>query len=280
MPSPIFRRVIFAVLDGLRPDAIDAFGLHHLLSMESDGASTRCATTVEPSVTAAAMGSLLTGVHPQVHGLTSDRFHIPYSRGPVHPLPRTLRDAGLKTSAFLFRPPFLFRRLAQRLSERLGIDAPHFVGQCAAEIVREAEATLEMQRSGFVLLHLPDADRAGHEHGWMSQPYADAARRLDAAAGRLHALTVARDPDDTLLIICADHGGGGAVANDHESAHPLDRTVPILLTGGGVAAGTSLGEASLLDIPATILAALGVAVPESYQGRVLEEVFVHAAVAA
>jgi predicted AlkP superfamily pyrophosphatase or phosphodiesterase len=280
MPLRSCRRVLLAVLDGLRPDAIDAFELQHLLAIEQDGASTRSATTVSPSVTAAAMGSLLTGVSPEVHGLNSDRFHIPFSRGPVHPMPRTLRDAGLKTSAFLARPPFLFRRLVRRLADQLGVDAPHFVGQSATEILHEAQATLARQHSGLVVFHLPDADRAGHAHGWMSSSYGDAARRLDHVAGRLHALTVADHPDDTLLIICADHGGGGEVATDHESDHSLDRTIPILLFGAGIAPGTILDTATLLDIPPTVLAALGVDIPASYQGRVLTESFAESLIAA
>jgi predicted AlkP superfamily phosphohydrolase/phosphomutase len=112
MPSFRCRRVVLVVLDGLRPDAIDAFSLLHLLALEGAGASTRTATTVAPSVTAAAMGSLLTGVPPQMHGLTSDRFHIPRPTGTVHPLPATLLAAGFTTSAFLARPHLLYRRLA------------------------------------------------------------------------------------------------------------------------------------------------------------------------
>ena len=58
--TPI-RRVILVVLDGLRPDAIPRFGLAHLAALAHGGASTMLARTVHPSVTAAAMASLLTG---------------------------------------------------------------------------------------------------------------------------------------------------------------------------------------------------------------------------
>jgi hypothetical protein len=36
----------------------------------------------------------------------------------------------------------------------------------------------------------------------------------------------------------------------------------------------SLGEVSLLDVPATILSALGLDMPPSYQGHALREAFV------
>ena len=91
-PIRPISRVVVVVLDGLRPDAIDVFQLHHLRRLMQLGASTLCATTVAPSVTAAAMTSLLTGVHPDTHGLRSDRFHIPRSRETLFPLPRVLHD--------------------------------------------------------------------------------------------------------------------------------------------------------------------------------------------
>lgn len=278
MNTDICRRVVLTVLDGLRPDAIDTFELPHLLALETEGAWTHSAQTVQPSVTAAAMGSLLTGVHPPDHGLTSDRFHIPRSRADVQPLSALLRDAGFITSAFLAQPPILFRRLARALAERLGVDRPTFVGQTAAEITAAASGALARQRTGLVILHLPDADRAGHAHGWMSPEYALAARRLDTAAGALSEMAL--DRDDTLFMVVADHGGGGLVANNHESAHPLDRTIPIILAGAGVAPGSDLGDATILDVPATVLAALGIPQPASYAGRPLLETFVRESVAA
>lgn len=266
-----FRRVVLVVLDGLRPDAIDAFSLSHIRALELAGASTRSALTVSPSVTAAAMGSLLTGVLPETHGFRTDRFHRPRPSGIVHPLPAVLRNAGMITSAFLAQPPVLYRFLARALAERLGVSNPSFVGREAREIVGAARETLLRQQTGLILFHLPDADQAGHAHGWMSDPYADAARRLDDATGAIREVALDGSSYDTLMIVCADHGGGGAVANDHDSAHSLDRTIPIVMTGAGVRAGSALIDAKLLDIPATILSALGVTCPGSYAGRALLE---------
>jgi hypothetical protein len=265
------RRVVLVVLDGLRPDAIDAFSLTHLRSLEASGASTRSALTVSPSVTAAAMGSLLSGVAPETHGFRSDRFHRPRPSAPVDPVPAVLRAAGMITSAFLAQPPVLYRLLARTLAQRLGVANPHFVGRASPEIVNAARETLEAQRSGLILFHLPDADEAGHAHGWMSEPYARAARALDDATGMLSDLALGSGPTDTLMIVCADHGGGGVVANDHDLPHPVNYTIPIIMSGAGVRAGSTLVDATLLDIPATILAALRVRTPASYTGRVLIE---------
>src|SRR4030095_5751683 len=77
----------------------------------------------------------------------------------------------------------------------------------------------------------------------------------------------------TLFIVLADHGGGGTTRRDHDSDHTLNRKIPIILGGGVARQTTLLPDSSLIDIPPTILHALGVEIPDSYSGRVLVEAF-------
>ncbi len=266
------RRVIIIVLDGLRPDAIDAFGLTHVQRLMAGGAWTRNATTVAPSLTTAAMTSLMTGVSPARHGIASDRVFIPRSNAGLSPLPDVLAEHGQPSSSFMGELPAIFRGLATRVARRLGFGASRFSGQDAPGILAAARATLETQRRGLILLHWPDADREGHAHGWMSDEYGAGCARMDETLGMLvHAAGVGHDPG-TLLIGLADHGGGGTSRKDHDSDHPTDRTIPLFLAGRGVARG-ELGPARLIDVPATVLWALGLNVPASYEGRVLDEAF-------
>jgi arylsulfatase A-like enzyme len=267
--DPCARRVVVVILDGLRPDAIDRFGLSYLARLIAGGASSSCATTVTPSVTAAALTSLMTGVSPQTHGLASDRVFIPKTRAGIVPLPEYLARRGIPSTAFMTEVPALFRGIAARIGRRLGLNGLFTTGKSAADVLAAARATLRQQKRGLIVLHWPDADRAGHAHGWMTPQYAAGCRRLDVCL-RMLASSIS-DPD-TLLIALADHGGGGAKPKDHESHHPLDQTIPVVLSGAGVARGELL-ETSLLDVPATILHALGVDVPEWYEGRVLYEAF-------
>jgi predicted AlkP superfamily pyrophosphatase or phosphodiesterase len=73
---PLARRVVVVVLDGLRADLIGHSRFPALAALRADSAHTMSATTVLPSVTAAAMTSLLTGVGPARHGMDSDRFRL------------------------------------------------------------------------------------------------------------------------------------------------------------------------------------------------------------
>jgi len=275
---PDIRRVVLVVLDGLRADAIPALGLRCWQQLANFGASSLCGTTVTPSITTAALASLLTGAVPEVHGLRSDRFHLPRSQGKLQPLPKVLAAAGLPTSSFLPRLPWVFRGFAKRVGRFLGIGVSSFSGRSCREVLFASWEQMLVQERGLIFLHWTDADVAGHAHGWMSGEYARAAHRLDQALGLLAAIAdVERDPG-TLLIALADHGGGGLEPRDHDGDHPLNRTIPLLLAGGAVC-GDDLDEPSLLDVPATVLWALGVPLPDNYAGRPLYEAFTPRALA-
>jgi len=266
-------RVIVVVIDGLRADAIHLFPLPNFASLAERGAVTFNARTVTPSVTAAAMTSLLTGVAPQVHGLTSDRFGMPRPRTPLTPVTQALRRAGLPSSTYLAEIPRAYRGLAERIARGLGVEHASFHGETGADVLRAADASLTTQRRGLILLHWPDADRAGHEYGWSSDVYVAVSRRLDETLGILaRRISVLSDPT-TLLIVCADHGGGGVDVRDHDSQHPLDQRIPLMLLGAGVRRGHLGPTCSLLDVPATVCWALGVEPPATYDGRPLYQAF-------
>jgi predicted AlkP superfamily pyrophosphatase or phosphodiesterase len=264
-----YRRVILVILDGLRADAIDVFGLDTLQCLRKTAAYTSVARTVEPSVTWAVMTSLMTGVAPAVHGVVSERIHLPRPKAKLHPLPATLAEAGLPSTALLCSIPRLFRPVASAIGRGLGIGHLRFVGKGAEDILAAAYDGLAEQRRGLIFLHWPDADGTGHEHGWMSPEYADASRTLDRTLGALLRVIDLENDPETLLIALADHGGGGVDPKDHESAHPYDRLVPLYFLGAGVSAGDLGPNVSLLDVPATILWALGVDRPSTYAGTEL-----------
>ncbi len=111
----------------------------------------------------------------------------------------------------------------------------------------------------------------------MSEEYGRAAKAIGDAVGTLMELMELLYGPDTILILLADHGGGGLNPRRHDSVHPLDRTIPIVLFGGAVSPGEIRPMSTILDVSATILWALGVAVPDSYSGRAFFEAFEPAA---
>lgn len=269
MPTAV-HRVIIVVLDGLRPDAIDAFDLSNIRAMALSGASTMSARTVSPSCTWPAVTSLLSGIAPETHGILSDSLRVPRPKTPLEPLPALLSRAGYHSAVFTRALPALYRGTARLIAKRLGFAEARFGGTTAEEVTMAASTNLRGQERGLIVMHWADADQAGESRGWMTQEYGEACRRLDSAVGLLVKLTSCSSDPHTLVIALADHGGGGVTVNDHAEEHPLNWTIPLILAGGSVRQ-TSLEDAHLLDVPATAAWALGVTRPAVYAGRVLIE---------
>lgn len=270
--TPIAQRVILLVLDGLRADLVGDARFPHLARIAASGATTTEATTVLPSVTACAMTSLLSGVAPVEHGVRSDRFALPRPDAQLRCLGRTVAAAGLPVSGFVRQVPWLLRPLAARLVSALGLTTVRFAAPHAHSLLHAALPFVAQQHRGLLIMHWPDGDTIGHRAGWMSPAYLAAVARMDHALGTL-LWAVEEGPADTLLVVVADHGGGGRVPTHHDSAHPLDCTIPIILHGDAVQCVRLPDGLSLLDVPPTILAALGIAIPASYAGRVITDAF-------
>ena len=104
--APLARLVVVAVLDGLRPDAIDAFDLQNLQHLRRIGASTMTAQTVQPSATWAVMTSLLTGVAPATHGIHGNFMRLPRSKKEgIEPIGEVLGKNGVIHFARWMRLP-------------------------------------------------------------------------------------------------------------------------------------------------------------------------------
>jgi Type I phosphodiesterase / nucleotide pyrophosphatase len=269
---PPARRVVLLVLDGLRADLVGDLRFPHLSALMAQSAYTLDATTVLPSVTAVAMTSLLSGVGPAEHGVDSDRFRVPTPRRPLVTLAHVVSAAGLPSLGVVRQVPWLIRPLARRIVSALGLTTTHFASPNAHSLLAAALPALRTQQTGFLVLHWPDCDAIGHRTGWMSNPYLAAVARMDSALGSLRQ-ELAASRDDTLLIALADHGGGGRVPTHHDSAHPLDCTIPIFLDGAGVTPKQLAGEYTILDVPATVLWSLGLAIPDVYAGSPIHEAF-------
>lgn len=268
--TPMAKRAVLVVVDGLRPEAIGQFDLFNLQRLAERGASTMCARSVSPTYTTTCVASLLTGVSPTEHGMRTDRLTFPRIVSRLDTLPRSIASEGFPVSAFTCEVPSMIRGTAGLVGREMGFQSLSFKGRTSADVLSSALDALCTQRRGLIAIHFPDADRAGHEHGWMSDAYGMAARRMDQSIGILDACGTARG--DTLLVIVADHGGGGENPRNHLSDHPFDLTIPLVISGRHIAP-CALGGVSLLDVPPTVLAALGIAVPRNYEGRVLSEAF-------
>ena len=91
------RRLVLALADGLRPDAVAPGVMPSLDALASAFTLARQAHTVRPSTTVAALASLATGVSPQTHRLTEPGLAFLSGLRSLRPVARELARAGIPT---------------------------------------------------------------------------------------------------------------------------------------------------------------------------------------
>jgi type I phosphodiesterase/nucleotide pyrophosphatase len=263
------RRVVLVLADGLRPDAITATDMPSLDALARRYTTALRASTVRPSRTVAALASLATGVAPATHGLIEPGLSFLTRLLSLRPLARELSRSGVSSQVVASELLPAERAVLWALTKAAGLGRYQSAGLRAREVARVAQAGALAQSTGLVFVYLNDCDQAGHAHGWMSPQYRGAAVEVDAAIGVLADLT-----EHSLLIVMADHGGGGVTTHDHAEPHPTNDHIPLILAGPDVARRHQLTrQVSLLDIPPTLLWWFGLDVPVCYEGHILSQAF-------
>jgi type I phosphodiesterase/nucleotide pyrophosphatase len=263
------RRLIIVLADGLRPDAVSPSVMPSLDALGRSYTLARRARTVRPSATVAALASLATGVGPDTHRLIEPGLEFLPRLRTIRPVSRVLARAGIPTDIVTADLGPAALPVAWALASTAGVRRLVAKGSRARDTAAAAQRLLSQPEDRLLFVYLPDCDRAGHAHGWMSERYLEAAAEVDAGIGLLSGWT-----DDAVFLVTADHGGGGVSANEHDEPHPVNDHIPLIVAGPGVTRRHQLTQSiSLLDIPATVLWWFGVPVPQGYEGRPLAEAF-------
>lgn len=104
-----------------------------------------------------------------------------------------------------------------------------------------------------------------------SAGYYGMVKRIDEAFGRLlDALTSLRLSDQTIVAFTSDHGCHFRTRNEEykRSCHDASLRVPTALTGPSFTGGGRVNElTTLLDLAPSLLAASGLAIPDSFEGH-------------
>jgi predicted AlkP superfamily pyrophosphatase or phosphodiesterase len=269
------RRVVLVLADGLRPDAITPTDMPSLDALARTYTTALRASTIRPSRTVAALASLATGVAPKTHGLIEPGLGFLSKLPSLRPLARELTRGGVSSQVVASELLPAERAVLWALTKAAGLGKYRSAGLRARDVARAALgfALAQSASDGLVFVYLNDCDQAGHAHGWMSPQYRAAAVEVDAAIGVLADLT-----EHALLVVMADHGGGGVSTHDHAEPHPVNDHIPLILAGPDVTRRHQLTRhVSLLDVPPTLLWWFGLDVPVSYEGRVLTQAFTRTA---
>lgn len=270
LPSPDEERgprspadlVVVVSIDGLRPDVVTP-SMRALSRLSVQGAAPAFARTIHQSETLPSHASMVSGVEPSAHGLDFNAYKRERDniRGPT--MFSVARAAGIPSLMFVGKA-----KLRHLLGSPDDADF-RLAGMQCRRLVSEAIPKLRSMKSGLIFMHFADPDAAGHRHGWMSDRYVEAAHDADACVERLMAVIqegghMAR----TLLLVTADHGGHG---RSHGTRLEVDQRIPWYAWGGAARRGRVPREVHTTDTAATALAALGLKLPDTLQGKAVME---------
>lgn len=270
--------VVLVSIDGLRPDAIEAFDARTLKGLMREGAYTLRATTILPSKTLPSHTSMLTGEDVDEHGITWNTNQVgAHGHVEVPTIFDVARRKGFHTAAFFSKTKFEHLQRAGTLDYTQAPSAgrvPFFGDKWpVSRTMGDVERYLERNRPNLLFVHVGEPDYAGHRHGWMSRKYGEAVRQADAAVARLVAAgDEAFGEGNWTLLVTADHGGHG---KNHGSRDPRDITIPWITWGKGVVGGGReiTGTIRTFDTASTALWLLGLDEPGDWAGTPVQAAF-------
>lgn len=268
----VSSHVIVISIDGLRPDAIDKYHATTLQRLQHEGA-TASAQTIFPSKTLPSHTSMLTGVAPEVHGITWNSEEVDeYGYVRVPTVFEIAHANGFTTAGFFSKAKF---RHLQKPGTFDYTQAPRGDNWMATRTIADVQQYLRHARPNLLFVHIGEPDYAGHSVGWMSFVYGWAVRRADGAvASVIRSADQAFGTGNYTLVVTADHGGHG---RNHGTDDARDMTIPWIVWGRGVQEGTVSDTVKTMDTAATVLWLLGTPAPASWTGHAVAGAFTHAA---
>jgi predicted AlkP superfamily pyrophosphatase or phosphodiesterase len=276
-PVAGIRHVLVIGVDGLSPAGIRAARTPNLDRLMKEGAWSFTAGAVMPSVSSPNWASMIMGVSPEEHQITSnawartdirEKTYCGGKNGETFPtIFRVVREKYPEGDIACFHDWDDFGRLVEP-------GVPTLIADCRGEdrTTREAAAYLVANRPLLTFVHLDHVDHAGHEAGWYTPAYYQGVEKLDQLVGQLvAALKRAKMYDQTVILLTADHGG---IDKKHGGDTPEERTIPWIIRGPGIRKNTPLtGAIRTFDTAATVAYLLGAGLPACWTGRPIAEAF-------
>jgi parallel beta-helix repeat protein len=272
----LYDHVILVVIDGVRPDVLLGANTPNFDALAAEGSYTWNAWTVTPSVTIAAIPSLMTGATPEVHQVTDWSGEI-----YAETMPEVFEEAGLSTALIgsggilagynenTYWTEYYYHENADEHFTTLAIE--YFVEN----------------RPFFMYVYNPMPDRRGHTYGHESAEYREAIENADYHVGRLvQTLKDLEVYDNTLIVITTDHGMTGT---SHGYGYENDMRIFSIWRGPKVRGNyrmvdnvyippsATYGETyvahRIIDIAPTITSLVGLRAPENSEGSTIYQIF-------
>ncbi len=279
------EHVILFVLEGFSRDSLKGGTMPTLSRLIKEGAVTWSATAVRPALRLPTMASLITGMPVEKHGITWNSFE--FSRGyPRAPSVFDYLDlSGGRDSAIFFMDESLYQLARPEPYTDYQMCGP-LKPECSTDrVVSYIRQYFNKATSGhgyghailslphFLVVHLPEAGRAGVSSGWTSKEYREALRVVDKAMQSVMDIYQEQGltKRTTLFVTSLSAAGRDAGSEQADTAVPM---VPWIASGVGIKPGHAIHQTvSILDTGATVMRTLGLQTHTEWESRAVEEIF-------
>jgi hypothetical protein len=261
--KPLAKRVITIVIDGMRKERFEEANTPFLDQLRLNGTEVTRMETVYPARTVVCFSSMFTGTYPEQHGIKSNMVWKLGVR--TETIFDSLRKAG-KTGRLLG---------IAHLIDAMGDDVDSITAvmhndEADRNIIERAKRIMEEKNPDMLALQLIGTDQTGHSRGVFYDEYIqkieEADRLVEEFVGWLESKKMM---DDTVLIICADHGQADGIGG-HGHLDEGERYVPFFINGPCIEQGKRIdNKQSLVSLAPTIAYLMGVPYPRDNRGSVL-----------
>ncbi|MGD2215364.1 MAG: alkaline phosphatase family protein [Gemmatimonadales bacterium] len=269
---PLDKKVLVIGIDGVRPDVLAQVPTPAIDALAADGAFSGSVTTRAQTISGPGWSSMLTGVWPEKHGVTSNNFAgNNYAMYPDFLTRLELSDGDFSTFAVVDWAPLGSEAsggplLSDTIDVKLDFDGDQ-LGYQEGDIRSVAAAVrfLENQDPDAAFVYIGYPDVAAHDNGGRSHEYYLSIENADVQVGRLVAAVRNRstyEREDWLILVSTDHGHTDEGGHGGDSA--AERTVFYLASGPSVTKGTLPRDVNIVDVAVTALAHLGIVIDPAW----------------
>jgi len=131
----------------------------------------------------------------------------------------------------------------------------------------------------LLVVHLPEAGRAGVAHGWNSKEYRQALQAVDAAMKAVMDVFKEHGLSNRTTVVVTSLSGPGTDLSGEEPTTTATPVVPWIASGVGIKHGQIIRQpVSIIDTGATVMRILGLETHTEWDSKAVEEIFQAAAV--
>ena len=276
-PAPR-QKVLVIGIDGCRHDAVVAADTPHMDAIIARGTRFVGTEILSPNrvdqantVSGPGWSNLLTGVWPNKHGVTNNRFFgSKYDSYPHFFVRAKAVKPEIRTASFSDWGPIAQKilRASDKTVNQPAEGAESYVKH-DSELTTHCCEHLRNLDPDLVFLYLGQVDECGHTYGFHPtvKEYTQAIERVDGHIGQVVQAIQNRKTDASenwLTILCTDHGGAGT---DHGDGHtnPDIRRTFLIVSGPSAEVNAPQVQTYQVDVVATALTHLEVPLHKDWE---------------